>query len=261
MSAALLTATQCTRHFGGLAAVNSVSFSVGEGEIFGLIGPNGAGKTTMLNLIAGVHTLSSGSLHFRGHDITHLPTYGRTALGIARTFQIPQPLFGLTVLENVAVGAMFGRNSARRPTHEAMDLAASVLEQVSLENQARRPVDQLNLAQRKRLELARALATEPDLLLLDEVMAGLNHTEIDFVMEMVRKLNAAGITIIIVEHIMKVIMAISQRILVMHHGEQIAAGAPAEVAADPRVIEAYLGQRFAARQAALAEGGGDHAQG
>ena len=251
---ALLELRQVSKHFGGLAAVDQVDFDVAQGEIMGVIGPNGAGKTTLLSCISGLHDLSEGQLLFRGQRIDTLRPHEIARMGVGRTFQIVKPFTGMTVRENVAVGAIYGRAGRSNSVSAALDLAMGVLERVGLERKADHPTDEITIPDRKRLELARALAMDPDLLLLDEVMAGLNSSETDEIMELIRGINKTGITIMVIEHVMRAIMGISHRIVVMHHGSLIAKGTPKEVADDDRVIEAYLGERFAeakrARQSA-----------
>ncbi len=246
---ALLEGTRVSRHFGGLPAVDDLSFAVEPGEILGVIGPNGAGKTTLLNLVSGLLPLSRGEIRFQGEVISGRPPHAIAAAGIARTFQIVKPLRGLSVGENVALGAMFGR-SGRRTMGEALARTAEILETVDLATRAAAPITGLTIADLKRLELARALAMDPRLLLLDEVMAGLNPREVETTMRLVEQVNRRGTTIVMIEHVMKAIMGISHRILVLHHGRRIALGRPAEVASDPGVIEAYLGHRYAARSGA-----------
>jgi len=245
-----LEAEGVTRRFGGLAAVDDLSFEVREGEILGIIGPNGAGKTTLLNLISALLPVTAGAIQLRGRPITGLAPHEVAHLGVARTFQIVKPLKGLSVRENVAVGAMFGQSDGGRPTRPALAKADQVLEFVGLAPRAADPVTVLTIADRKRLELARALAMEPAVLLLDEVMAGLNAKEVEWAMDLIRQVNGRGVTILVIEHVMKAIMGVSHRVLVLHHGRRIALGPPREVAADPAVIEAYLGRGYAARQQA-----------
>jgi branched-chain amino acid transport system ATP-binding protein len=243
--AVLLEGRGLSKYFGALAAVDDVSFDVREGEILGLIGPNGAGKTTLVGLIAGTLPSTRGALLLAGHSIARLQPYQRAALGIARTFQVPRPLTGLTVVENVLVPALFARGSRRdMPAAEAQ--VHEILATVGLDRAAAQRAEQLTVTERKRLELARALALQPRLLLLDEVMAGLNSREVEGVIELVQQLNARGITIIMIEHLMKAVMTLSHRVLVLHHGRRIAEGTPAEVTADPAVVQAYLGRRYAA---------------
>jgi branched-chain amino acid transport system ATP-binding protein len=242
----LLEVRNLSKRFGGLQATNNVSFDLEEGEIVGLIGPNGAGKTTLVNLITGVLTASEGSIVFRGQDVTRQRPHEAARAGLARTFQIVQPFPQMTVLENVKAGALFagGALSNEQAEHDAMEH----LEFVGLAPQALRPATALTLPSRKRLELAKSLAMKPKLLLLDEVNAGLNTSEIDQALALMRAIAARGITILLIEHLMKVVTSLSQRVLVLHHGELISQGAPDAVLNDPRVIEAYLGNKFAARQ-------------
>lgn len=244
---ALLELRNASRRFGGLNAVNNVSFTVAEGEVLGLIGPNGAGKTTLINLITAVHPATGGSVHFDGRDITRMRPYQIARLGLARTFQVVQPFPKMTVLENVAAGAMFaGKADSLR---DAFAQAREHLVFTGLSESAEKPAATLTLAQRKRLEVAKSLAMKPQLLMLDEVNAGLNPAEIDEALRMIRKVAEQGVTIIVIEHLMKVVLSISQRIVVLHHGQLIAEGEPNAVLRDARVIEAYLGSKFAAAHA------------
>jgi len=234
---AILDVAGLDKHFGGLQAVKNLSFSVAEGEIVGLIGPNGAGKTTVFGLLSGILQPDAGTASFRGRAITGLPPHRVNALGLARTFQIVRPFPRLSVLQNVTVGAL-----SRHPDpHDAGRRAVAVLEEVDLIVKRDQPAASLTLAERKRLELARALATEPALLLLDEVMAGLNAIETERIVELVRAINRRGVAVLLIEHVMRAVMSLSQRILVLNYGELIAEGRPEAVAGDPRVVEAYLG--------------------
>lgn len=228
-----------TKRFGGLQALTQVTFDLPEGQIMGLIGPNGAGKTTLFNCINGVYSPEEGRVRFLGEDVTGNQTYNMAKRGLARTHQIVQPLEELTVRENVIAGACFGRENHN--LHNAAKIADEVMEFVGLSARAEQLAASLNVAQKKRLEMARALSARPYLLLLDEVLAGLNPNEIGEMVETVKKIRERGITIIMIEHVMKAVMNVSDRMIVLDYGQQIAEGTPKEIANNPQVIEAYLG--------------------
>lgn len=240
----LLEGVKVTRYFGGLAALKNVDFCVKEKEIVGLIGPNGAGKTTLFNCITGVYPPTSGKIIFEGRDITRLKPHEICKLGIARTYQIVIPFTGMTVLENVMVGALFGRRGSISMS-DARKEALRCLEFVGLLDKRDVLADKLILADRKALEVARALAADPKIVLLDEVAAGLNPTETLRAMDMIKRIrDEMGITVFWVEHVMKAIMNVAERIIVLNYGEKIAEGKPSEIARDENVIKAYLGEKY-----------------
>lgn len=238
----LLECDHVTKRFAGLVAVNRVSFQVPTGAIFGLIGPNGAGKTTLFRLISGVYGPTAGEIWFKGERIAGLQPHVICHKGVASTHQLVRPFREMTVWDNVRVGAEFGR---RLNGHDVQARTRAVLELTGLAPHADRLAKHLTLAALKRLEIARALGAGPDLLLIDEVVAGLNPTETGQTMEMIRQIRASRITIIMVEHVMKAIMGICDLVMVLHHGERIAEGRPDEIARNPVVIDAYLGKQFA----------------
>ena len=243
---ALLELRNVCRSFGGVRAIHNVSLKLEPGQIVGLIGPNGAGKSTLVNIITGVFPASSGEILHKGELIQHLKPFQISARGIARTFQVVQPFPSMTVAENVMAGAMFA--AGIRSMEEARRIAMEHLTFTGLAAFADRPAEQLTLAYRKRLELAKSLAMNPHILLLDEVNAGLNTTEIEQALALIRAIASRGISIVIIEHLLKVVTGLCSRIIVLHHGELIADDPADEVIRDPRVIEAYLGSRFAERQ-------------
>ena len=229
-----------TKTFGGLTAVDSLDLHLGEGEILGLIGPNGAGKTTVFACLTGFHHPDAGSVRLYGQNLVGRKPHDICRQGLVRTFQIVRPFLTVSVLENVMVGALL-RN---RVTKAAREKSLEVLDLVGLADKAGRPAGELPLPQRKRLEMAKGLATQPKVLLLDEVMAGLNPSEVDALIELVRRINGSGISVLLIEHVMRGVMALSQRVIVLNYGKKIAQGSPQEVVENEQVIEAYLGKEF-----------------
>ena len=240
---ALLEVNGITKRFGGLVAVRDFSLSVDQGEIVALIGPNGAGKTTAFSMIAGYYKPNAGEVVFNGHNITGMRPDQVCKLGLGRTFQVVRPFRGISVLDNIMVGAYSRTNN----TAAAREKAEEALEFFGMERLAGQMASGLPIAGRKRLEIARVLATDPSLVLLDETMAGLRPAEADEVIAMVRKMSERGIAILLVEHVMKVVMSLADRIAVLHHGEKIAEGMPEQIVQNPQVVEAYLGEANVAR--------------
>lgn len=240
VSKTLLELKDLTIKFGGLTAVNKLNASLYEGEAVGLIGPNGAGKTTAFNLIVGVYKPTEGQVIFDGQDITGLTPYEVCRKGIGRTFQVVKPFGKMTVLQNIMVGAFV--NTSRRK--EAEQVATEIMEKVGLQSKRDNLAQNLTIPERKRLEVAKALATNPKLLLLDEVLAGLNPTEIEDAITLIKSINREGITVLMIEHVLQATMAICQRIVVLDYGKKIAEGSPQEVTSNPEVIKAYLGDEY-----------------
>lgn len=237
----MLRVEHISKQFRGLRALHDVSFDIAEGGITGLIGPNGAGKTTLFNVVSGFHRPTEGKVLFYGQDITALEPFQRCHLGMARTFQIMKPLPYMSVLDNVIAGTMFGRHNMKNlPT--ARVTAMEILEFCGMDGKKDILAKQLGTADKKRLELARALATKPSLLLLDEVMSGLNHTESEECVRLIRCINKTGITVLLIEHVMQAVVNLCEKIIVLHHGEKIAEGPADKVMNDPTVIEVYLGK-------------------
>lgn len=237
----MLEAERVTKYFGGMAAVSNVNFSIAQGEIVGLIGPNGAGKTTLFNLISGALPLKSGEIRFKGQKIDGLDPHRICRMGVARTFQLVKVFNNMTVYQNVLLASLFGRLTRISPTEVSREVD-ELLEFLGMSKFSSTPTRDLTLVNQKRLEVARALATRPELLLLDELMAGLNPTEVTQAMELVTRIRDKGITILMIEHVMKAIMSVCSRIIVLHHGEKIAEGIPEEITGSKKVIEVYLGE-------------------
>jgi len=239
MSETVLAIDGVSKRFGGLTAVNQVSFNVARHEVVAVIGPNGAGKTTLFNLLTGQARPSAGDVSFRGRNITLLAPHQRARLGMSRTFQITRPLTSMTALENVMIGAFLHQWRL----HVAERLALDILDQVGLADRAGRRAGELSLGEQRRLEVARALALQPEIILLDEVMAGLNQSEVAVTIDMFRRLHQGGMTLLVIEHNLKVVRALSERVVVLDHGVMIAEGKPEDILSAPAVVEAYLGKR------------------
>ncbi len=240
----ILSVNQLSKNFGGLMAVKELSFKLEKGDILGLIGPNGAGKTTVFNCLTGFIPPDQGEILFHGKSVKGLQPFRICQLGLVRTFPIVKPFLTISVLDNVMVGALIKEKSITKARQESME----IIEFLGLGRMANMEAQGLPLPLRKKLELARALATKPKILLLDEVMAGLNPTEVDEIIDLIRQVNERGISILLIEHVMRGVMALSQRVLVINYGERIAEGAPEEVVKDKGVIEAYLGKEFLSAQ-------------
>ena len=243
----ILRLENVSRRFSGLQALREVTLGISKGEVLGLIGPNGAGKTTLVNTVCGVTPANSGTVTFNGRDITGIKTYQAARRGLSRTFQIVQPFAEFTALDNVAAAALFSQPG--ESLKSAREEARAHLAFVGLEAQAAQPAATLTLAMRKRLELAKALAMKPKLLFLDEVNAGLNSAEVERATGLIHQLAASGITIVMIEHLMKVVLNVCTRIAVLHNGRLIADGEPRDIIKNPAVVDAYLGQQYAQRNA------------
>jgi branched-chain amino acid transport system ATP-binding protein len=247
--AALFEARGVSKRFGGLAAVSNVSFGLRRGEILGIIGPNGSGKTTLVNVLTGATSYSAGDATLGGRSLRGLPPHRISRLGVGRTFQVVKPFRSLTVLENVMVGGLFGRDGGTADIAAARARAAETLDLCGLAHRSSVAADSLNVPERKRLELARALAMRPVLLFLDEVMAGLNTGEIKEAVDLVKRIRDSGVTLVVIEHVMKAIRSLCDRVLVLYNGETLTEGSPAEVLNHPAVLSAYLGRRYRAQPA------------
>ena len=250
----ILKGTNVSKHFGALKALEDVDFELYRGEILGIIGPNGAGKTTLLSVINGTLPITRGRIFFKEREITGLRPFRVAEFGISRTFQIVKPFPGMTTLENAAIGALFGKLPEKKMSR-AMEKAGEMIGKVALKGKENILVEKLNVSERKRLELARALTQDPEILLLDEVMAGLTPREIEDIMAVIQEVNRGGTTIMVIEHVMKAIMGISSRIIVLHHGQKIAEGTPNEITENRQVIAAYLGERYSKRFGGVSRAG------
>lgn len=246
----LLSGENVRKVYQGVVALDNINFQVEEGDIVGLIGPNGAGKTTLLSCISGTEKLSGGNIYYRGASISYLPVYQRTRLGISRTFQIVQPFKGMTVLENVIVSCVFAGRYRRGHSCKGVDFGEpkKILQRCGLEKKKDMYANELELSEQKRLEFARALATNPELILLDEVMSGLNRVEMESILDLVRMIQSEGVTIILVEHIMKAVTSVSKKLIVLNYGKKLAEDVPEKVLSNPEVIKAYLGVIFEERK-------------
>jgi len=239
MNTEFLSVDSLSKRFAGFVAVDRVSFNVSRGEMISIVGPNGAGKTTLFNMLTGQLAPSDGELRFRGQSINSLPPHKRARLGMGRTFQIAKPLVALNALDNVLIGAFLHNRTLRR----AREHAFSILEELGLQDRAFRRAGELTLSERRRLEVARALALDPQIILLDEVMAGLNATEVEQAIQMFHRLHARGLTLLVIEHNLRVVRALSQRVIVLNHGVMIAQGKADDILRAPDVVSAYLGTR------------------
>lgn len=243
-SRVLLSGLRVSRNFGGLVAVDRVDFEIKKREIVGLIGPNGAGKTTLFNCISGIYPATSGQILFKGIDITRASKSKRCRGGLGRTFQIPRPFLDLTAIENVAIGLLFGTDK-EHSMERARQNAMKYIEFVNLADKRDEPANNLTIQERKNLEIARALATKPDLIMVDEIMAGLNPSETIGLMALIKRIrDDLGVTVFWIEHVMKAVMSVAERVIVLHQGQKIADEAPSAIANDPNVINAYLGERY-----------------